>query len=394
MNKIKLLSIAAAGLLGLASCSFTDSLTNSSSGVGEEITLASLPVKQYALAASNAVMYLGASSNSTVKSALKMAAADVSSETTTSETTSSTETTEDTTEVSTVEKYYSIYKSLTTEGAVSVKTYESTREGYSYVAEVTANSVLGEASTYYLFWNEAEVKDTDLDDDDNEDIDEGRTDTTVTSEPGTGETGNTGDSGGEASTGGTVKGKNGGHEDEEDDEKITKLDGLLVVGELEYTVKGINIADETEGDNLLLFHASLETGERIKVTAHTENDETAFSYRLYDAERKLVEKNVVKMEVEDSETEIKMSTLKDGVKSRYVFESKTDTENGNKLVFVSYDTGSERGFVMIFVSTDADGNETIVYSFNGTDNYESDGEGHYDHDDEGHHGHDDEHGWH
>lgn len=208
MKKSILFVSSLASLLALASCSglsIGESSANPSSVVdsselGAEVTLDQASMKALSLTSIASIKGLGALRSNisgeaeTGSSSEEPESSEPTGETSTSEgetsasegnasstdeassesTSSSEEAADEETEkeLALVDKYYSLYKSFSSDSLIKVATYESTVEGYSYVAVITLNKGDGTTTDYSIFWNEETVKEEDLSNDETEDAED------------------------------------------------------------------------------------------------------------------------------------------------------------------------------------------------------------------------------
>ena len=151
-------------------------------------------------------------------------------------------------------------------------------------------------------------------------------------------------------------------EDEEEQEIESKLEGLLVLGNLEYAIEGEKELEE--GEMEVHFTASAADGTRIDVKQEIEEEEQSFEYKLFDAEGKLLQESKVELEQEKDETEMKLE-LKDaeGKPQKYSFEK--ETEDGETEIKVKYtdETGKLNVCKVKVVTDETMGESKYVFQF-------------------------------
>ena len=151
-------------------------------------------------------------------------------------------------------------------------------------------------------------------------------------------------------------------DDEEEQEVESKLEGILVLGSLEYAIEGEKELEE--GEMEVHFTASAADGTRIDVKQEIEEEEQSFEYKLFDAEGKLLQESKVELEQEKDETEIELE-LKDaeGNPQKYSFEK--ETEDGETEIKVKYtdETGKLNVCKVKVVTDETTGESKYVFQF-------------------------------
>lgn len=151
-------------------------------------------------------------------------------------------------------------------------------------------------------------------------------------------------------------------DDEEEQEVESKLEGILVLGSLEYAIEGEKELEE--GEMEVHFTASAADGTRIDVKQEIEEEEQSFEYKLFDAEGNLLQESKVELEQEKDETEIELE-LKDaeGNPQKYSFEK--ETEDGETEIKVKYtdETGKLNVCKVKVVTDETTGESKYVFQF-------------------------------
>lgn len=392
MKNKKILYLSAMAVLGLSACSFSlqpNGNLEDSNGplIGNEVALsAKTPIHEYAIASSSSILMLADGENPDTGDTT----ADPGTETTSEDPTTPGDTdvdpgddTDEGTEeeLDLVDKYLAIYNQLTSEEALTIKTYESSLEGYKYVAVVTIAGIDGTKSEFYLYFNEAQVTDEEAGDvdtsEDGDVVDETTPDDpsigSETEEPSIEENAR-------------IRMRNGdGDVTVDENLTFTTLDGLLVFGEQNYVVKGVEIVDEAAQATELHFYAHLDETRSIRVFAYNDPEANFFSYQIRE-NRKMVEKMTAVTETIGDYQYISLSRKTETEHSKYSFVTLND-ETG-KFIYIKFMNNEERGEIFIYITLDENGNQVIEYEFADGQAFHGDGHGnHHDGDCGGNGGH-------
>lgn len=377
MRNTKILSLSAMAVLGLTACSFSlqpnDNLENSNGPlIGNEVALsAKTPIHEYALASSSSILMLA---DGEIPDTGDPTTTETTSEDPVEPGDSGTETGGDTgdgteEELDLVDKYLAIYNQMTSEEALTIKTYESSLEGYKYVAVVSIANVDGTKSEFYLYFNEAVVTDDEAEDIDT-DEDGGIVDETT---PGDSEVGQDTEEP-SLGTNARIRARDGGDVTIEDDLTYTALDGLLVFGDQNYVVKGVEIFDEVAQATELHFYAHLDETHSIRVFAYNDLETNFFSYQIRE-NRKMIEKMSAVTETIGDYQYISLSRKTETEHSKYSFVTLND-ETG-KFIYIKFMNNEERGEIFIYMTIDETGTPVIEYEFSSGLSFHGDGHGHH-----------------
>ena len=139
---------------------------------------------------------------------------------------------------------------------------------------------------------------------------------------------------------------------EEQNEIETSLEGIMVVGENEYTVSG---KKEIENDELKVqFTSKIDDNNWVKVTQKTENEESKFEYTI--SENAVVSKTKMKFEEEDNETKLKLQLEQGEINSEYEF--KMEEEDGKKIIKIEIQNDTTNLEAKVYVVVDPVTGET------------------------------------
>ncbi|ERJ11204.1 hypothetical protein [Haloplasma contractile] len=246
------------------------------------------------------------------------------------------------TELDEVNLYFNKLKVFMDKGldsAINIEETVSTRDGYdyqvtytiddesytiyySYVDEFTVDT---EESNDVATMNATTEEDTDKDDDEIENENEDQEEADV-------------------------------EEDEENEEEF-KLQGLMIINDVEYKLVGAN---ETEGNESKMWFETIDetnTGDYVNVEMKEEEGEQKFEIEtVIDGVEKTSE---IKFEQEESETKVELELYHDGQESSYEF--KKETEDGETVYKFEYAIGETEGEVKIYEEIDEQGNVSYRY---------------------------------
>ncbi len=176
------------------------------------------------------------------------------------------------------DKYLALADRLLGDGAFRTEEKDSDRPEYRYMLQVGYTDMTSDIS-YVLYYNETLIPDDDDDDDD-------------------------------------------------EDEAAYFIEGVMTVDGAEYPVRGTR-SSETDGretESETEFRVTLAEDRYMLVEQGYENDdgetEQTYSYSVYEGGR-LIERSTFEYETERGETELKLTSRKDGKTSVFVFDRET-----------------------------------------------------------------------
>ena len=215
-----------------------------------------------------------------------------------------------------LDQYMALVESLLSDGNFDIKSQTSDRDGFEEKMIVSYKDLSGNTLSYIMYYNQV-LTDSETDDEDGE------------------------------------------------VEDSFSIDGIMVIGENEYDVHGERKIETEQGEseNTTEFVVTLDNNRtlRVKQSLEIEDDETEqkYSYSLYDGET-LVERSTFSYESEQGETELKMSTLKDGKTQVVYFEKEL---NGDKEVIeIHVGKGKTGKGYIVNVNVDENGNKSYTYT--------------------------------
>lgn len=208
-----------------------------------------------------------------------------------------------------------IARNIINGGVVKSEVTSSDREGYDFMYTLTAKDVDGTDATYFFYYNSTERLNDEEDDPDENDK-------------------------------------------ENDDEKEILMEGIVVVGENEYVMRGEQSVEE--GETEVEFKVMIDENNYVIIEQETSDDEQEYEYTMYKNREKVFSTSVEYETEEDGETELKFKTrTSDGKDVVYKYEFFTD-EKGS-FVEIKTENQSSETKVLIAITTGAEG-ET-VYEF-------------------------------
>lgn len=145
-------------------------------------------------------------------------------------------------------------------------------------------------------------------------------------------------------------------EKENDAEQESSLEGIMVIGDKEYTVNG---KKEIEEDEMKVeFTSKIDDDNWVKVVQKTEEDETKFEYSI--SEAGVVSVTEMKFEKEDNETKLKLQFTQGDNENEYEF--KIEEEDGEKVIKIKISDGTTNLEVKVFLVEDAETGE-VTYEY-------------------------------
>ena len=184
--------------------------------------------------------------------------------------------------------YMTLVGSLLSDGAFEITESASDREGYTHKTVVTFTNIDGTKGSYEMHYVTFDHE-TETETDDDDDF---------------------------------------GAKTVETEEEY-KIKGVLVIDGVDYAIRG-EVENETEGtetENETKFFVELSEGRYMLVERSFENEdgeiEQEYRYSIF-KDGKLVEECAFEYEIENDETEVKMTTLKDGSQQAFYFEKEVE----------------------------------------------------------------------
>jgi hypothetical protein len=195
---------------------------------------------------------------------------------------------DETTSIDQIEPYLELFEQLLTQqNGLSVSIVESDLVEYETKQIFQVSDILGEMVTYTMYYNTTNLVDDALDD----------------------------------------------SSDNEDNEEEYQINGILIYGDVTYTIEGKREVEEDE--EKLEMISRLSEADYVKVTYKVEEDETKFSYRTYQL-GELVNESSIKVEIEDQELKIRLSYREGNNEGEYTF--KFEEEDGKTILKISFET--------------------------------------------------------
>lgn len=215
-----------------------------------------------------------------------------------------------------LDQYMALVESLLSDGNFNVLSQTSDRDGFEEKMVVSYKDLSGNTLSYIMYYNQV-LTDSETDDEDGE------------------------------------------------VEEEFSIDGVMVIDEKDYVVHGERKIETEQGEseNKTEFVVTLDNNRtlRVKQSLEVEDDETEqkFSYSLYDG-KTLVESSTFSYESEQGETELKMSTLKDG-KTQVVYFEK-ELKGDKEVIEIHVGKGKTGKGYIVNVNVDENGNKSYTYT--------------------------------
>ena len=218
-------------------------------------------------------------------------------------------------QLNTVNGYMGLVENMLANGGLSYISLESDRDGYKTKQVISFSDLEGNVITYVMYFNSTlDYVETDFDDD-----------------------------------------------AEETEAKYT-IEGIMIINDVEYDLEGYSEIEtsDNESETETYFKVTLADGSYIIMEQEAEAGETELVYKVV-SDKEVVEKIKFETEIENGETEIKMTVEKNGVKTSLKFAE--ETENGVTVIKVTAKGGESDVSFKIEVAQDEEGNNVYQYTF-------------------------------
>lgn len=319
MKKLLTATILASALaltLGISACSAGEKAP--SGGKFDDLTTAE---SVYGFSAASAGMLIsamdGGKASASVKSFASSAAESTPAEEMPAEETPAGETPAGTAgdDLSRLDGYMALVESLVSDGGFGVDVASSDREGYTEKMTVSYRDMDGASHQYTMYYNRIAIPDDDDDDDWDDRFDD-------------------------------------------EQEENYALEGVLSVEGTDYAVYGTQSSESEGGESESETEFRVVLGENrymyVEQSSEREDGENEQEYEYTVRENgRVVERSTFSYETERGETELKMTSYKDGASETFYFER--ETYRGQEVVFVRIGNGqSSQGYIVDTV-TDENG---------------------------------------
>lgn len=246
-------------------------------------------------------------------------------------------------EIEKINYYVNLFESLLSdEGVLSSNISNSDIEEFDYMMTISTKSLLGETQSYVLYYNEVII---DVEDEIEEDI---------TDEE---EVGNEVESVDEIVENYHSKVKEVRHLDrirDKIDEVSTLIEGIMIVGEEHYEIKGVRIAHETFTKTS--FISFIDRFNYVRVSHMSNEDKENFKYRIV-KDGKIESISDINVKNVESKTEIKLRLYENGSYEDYSF--KKIEEEGKQLIKIRIIKDRNVIDIKVFIITDEETGETL-----------------------------------
>ncbi|MGN0805195.1 MAG: hypothetical protein ACI4MS_07405 [Candidatus Coproplasma sp.] len=152
------------------------------------------------------------------------------------------------------------------------------------------------------------------------------------------------------------------HHGEEETESVYTIEGIMIIDGAEYALEGVSEI-ESEGNETeteAYFKVTLSEGSYVIMEQEMEDDEQSLVYKIVE-DHKVIEETKFEYELEEGETEVKMSVKKDG--SIFVLNFNEEIEEGLRVIKVKAQENENRISFKIFITQDEEGNDVYRYVF-------------------------------
>lgn len=311
MKKLLTATILASALaltLGISACSAGEKAP--SGGKFDDLTTAE---SVYGFSAASAGMLISAMDGGKASASVKSFASSAAENAPEGETPAEMPGTSD--DLSRLDGYMALVESLVSDGGFGVDVASSDREGYTEKMTVSYRDMDGASHQYTMYYNRIAIPDDDDDDDWDDRFDD-------------------------------------------EQEENYALEGVLSVEGTDYAVYGIQSSESEGGESESETEFRVTLGENrymyVEQSSEREDDENEQEYEYTVRENgQVVERSTFSYETERGETELKMTSYKDGASETFYFER--ETYRGQEVVFVRIGNGqSSQGYIVDTV-TDENG---------------------------------------
>jgi len=235
-------------------------------------------------------------------------------------------------ELDEINKYLNIMEKFLGDNPLEVNLEDSELIEYTKKLVITVSNLLGEETTYEVYYNERAIIDDEDDDDDEDDGDETETE--------------------------------------------TELDGMMIVEDVQYTLVGTR--EYEDGEEEISLRAFIDESNYVDVKYEYEEGEREFKFETV-VDNELISRTKIEVEIEDNETEVELEFVYGVAVGKYEF--KEDTEDGNRRIKIEYEVtdelgNAEEGEIKVYVLVDDTTGETTyeyqIENENGVRKYNKD----------------------
>lgn len=221
---------------------------------------------------------------------------------------------------------------LVDDGPVNIETLESDKEGYEFKMIFSALDLAGVKHSYTIYFNQTLIEEIEDDDDDCDFECEEKHEHSKDHDS-------------------RNKHQHGNKKPDFDDDTEYQLEGIAIYDDLEYIIKGIK---EVEDDELeLKLVIKLDDANYVSINQEIENNETEYSYDVYNNHRKTFS---ISLEVDNNtEYEVKVKTINNGVNETYMFKKDTT----NNTIHIKYHSEGNVYHLTVKGFVDSDTGETV-----------------------------------
>lgn len=247
---------------------------------------------------------------------------------------------------------------LSDDGVLSTTVTESDLEGYAYKMVVATKSLLGEVETYTMYYNEVIISDVtdDTSGSGDEIISESSSSTDITSD--------STDAPDPLDEDVKVI-REFDREKDDEDEVSTKLEGIMIINDVQYEVIGRKEVEQKEDEVEVKtsFISRIDQKNYVKVTQKLEEEDgetqQKFSYEVVENGIR-VSTSEVKVKQENENTKIELKIFENDQYSKYEF--KQVEENGAKMIMIKVQDNDISLDIKVYVVVDEVTGET-TYSY-------------------------------
>lgn len=161
------------------------------------------------------------------------------------------------------------------------------------------------------------------------------------------------------------------HNDDNDEQEYS-IEGILIQGDMTYTIKGKHEIEDNE--DKIEFTAMMSETDYVTVTYKLEDEETKFAYRIY-TNGNLESESTIKIETEDNEFKIELSYTQGENFGDYEF--KMEDEDGESILKIEFqstidgiETEGEAKVKVVYDELTQEAHYTIIVKGNDDEEHE------------------------
>jgi hypothetical protein len=274
-------------------------------------------------------------------------------------------------DVEKINGYLNLFEGLLNDdGLLSSVVTKSDKEGYEYKLTISIKNLLQEVETYVMYYNETIITEVEID---NGEPTNPESDTSVDSTISSSETISSDDS--------LIVDENATLEDfiekienkfkevrpfdrqyDSFNEVSTKIDGIMIIDDVEYAIVGGKILVEVDGHKSVRtnFISKIDNKNYVRVIQKEVDNKQRFEYRVV-KDGKVASKSEVQIKKNETKTQIELVLYENDAFTRYTF--KKVTEEDVDIIFINIIENFNTTSIKVFIRVDETTGETSYVYF-------------------------------